>query len=52
MPSKVHSKIDVHVPESPSTGDGWAQFRQVERITVELTQSYKYSLGQGLALLP
>ena len=46
MPTKVHSKIDVHVPESPSTGDGWAQFRQVERITVELTQSYKYSLGK------
>ena len=46
MPEKVNSKIDIHVPESTSQADVWAQFRQVERITVKLTQSYKYSLGK------
>lgn len=46
MPEKVRSKIDIQAPESISGGDVWAQFRQAERITLELTQSYKYSLGK------
>jgi len=46
MMGKVRSKIDIRLPESATAGDVWAQFRQVERITMELTQSYKYSLGK------
>lgn len=46
MTEKVRSKIDIHLPESAQAGDVWAQFRGVERITLELTQSYKYSLGK------
>jgi len=45
-PSKVTSKIDIRLPQSAAGGDVWAQFRGVERITMELTQSYKYSLGK------
>ena len=46
MADKVASKIDIETPEAAADGDLWAQFRQVERITLELTQSYKYSLGK------
>ncbi len=46
MTEKVRSKIDIRVPESAPAGDAWAQFRGVERIAMELTQSYKYSLGK------
>ncbi len=46
MTDKVRSKIDIHKPARADAGDIWAQFRQVERITVELTQRYKYSLGK------
>jgi len=46
MMEKVRSKIDIRLPESATAGDVWAQFRQVERITMELTQRYKYSLGK------
>ena len=46
MPNKVKSKIDFHMPQGAAADDIWAQFRQVERIIVELTQSYKYSLGK------
>lgn len=46
MTEKVRSKIDIRAPASDAPGDIWAQFRQVERITMELTQSYKYSLGK------
>ncbi len=46
MTEKVISKIDIRVPESATAGDVWAQFRGVERIAMELTQSYKYSLGK------
>ena len=46
MTEKVRSKIDIHLPESASADDDWAQFRQVERVAMALTQSYKYSLGK------
>lgn len=46
MTDKVSSKIDIEIPEAARDDDVWAQFRQVERITLELTQSYKYSLGK------
>ncbi|MCY4538341.1 MAG: Zn-ribbon domain-containing OB-fold protein [Chloroflexi bacterium] len=46
MTEKVRSKIDIHLPESTSADDDWAQFRQVERVAMALTQSYKYSLGK------
>lgn len=46
MADKVSSKIDIEIPEAVADDDVWAQFRQVERITLELTQSYKYSLGK------
>lgn len=45
-PNKVTSKIDAHLPDGAAAGDLWAQFRGVERITRQLTQSYKYSLGK------
>ena len=46
MTGKVSSRIDVVELDIPAEDDIWAQFRQVERITLELTQSYKYSLGK------
>lgn len=46
MTEKVRSKIDIQLPDSATAGDVWAQFRQVERINIELTQRYKYSLGK------
>lgn len=46
MTEKVRSKIDIHLPESASADDDWAQFRAVERVAMALTQSYKYSLGK------
>jgi len=46
MSDKVTSLIDVQTIPSPSENDLWSAFRQVEHITIELTQSYKYSLGK------
>ena len=46
MTDKVSSRIDVTELNIPAEDDIWSQFRQVERITLELTQSYKYSLGK------
>ncbi len=46
MPEKVSSKIDISQAKTESPADIWGAFRQVERITLELTQSYKYSLGK------
>lgn len=45
MSDRVRSQIEVFQPET-AAGDPWAAFRQVERITLELTQAYKYSLGK------
>ena len=45
MSDKVSSQIDITTEDS-NAADPWAQFRQVERITLELTQAYKYSLGK------
>lgn len=46
MSDKVASQIDVLQGARAVADDRWAAFRQVERITLELTQSYKYSLGK------
>ena len=46
MSNKVASQIDIQTLEVDAESDIWAQFRQVERITLTLTQSYRYSLGK------
>ena len=46
MSEKVTSLIDVQHIETDLQTDSWSQFRQIERITVELTQTFKYSLGK------
>jgi uncharacterized protein len=46
MSDKVTSQIDIQTIEAQSETDQWSQFRQIERITLELTQTYKYSLGK------
>lgn len=46
MPDKVSSQIEIATIESAAAPDPWREFRQVERITLELTQGYKYSLGK------
>ncbi len=46
MSERVTSQIDITRLESPA-GDIWADFRTVERITLELTQRYNYSLGKA-----
>ena len=46
MTKRVASQIDVQHSPAGEARDVWAEFRQVERITVELTQSYKYTLGR------
>ena len=46
--SQVLSKHDVQTvanPLAPDT-DIWADYRQVERLTLELTQTYRHSLGK------
>ncbi|MEM6282353.1 MAG: Zn-ribbon domain-containing OB-fold protein [Chloroflexota bacterium] len=42
---EVASKLDTQLIET-TDGDVWADFRQIERITVELTQRYRYTLGK------
>ena len=46
--SQVKSLIDIQTtsPALPGELDPWAAFREVERITLELTQQYKHSLGK------
>jgi hypothetical protein len=46
MTDRVASKIDIERAAATAGDDVWARFRQVERITLQLTQSYKYSLGK------
>ena len=46
MSDKVRSQIEIAAIESKDTADPWSEFRQIERITLELTQAYKYSLGK------
>jgi len=46
MSDKVTSQIDIQTIETNTETDEWSQFRQIERITLELTQTYKYSLGK------
>lgn len=42
---KPTSQIDIQqLPAAP--GDPWADFRQIERIALELTQHYEHSLGK------
>jgi len=47
MSEKVTKLIDIQTTSSTLQDDDiWSAFRQIERITFELTQSYKYSLGK------
>ncbi len=46
MSDKISSQIEVATIGGDDASDLWREFRQVERITLELTQSYKYSLGK------
>lgn len=48
MSDRVSSQIDIQTSAklSGDQPDIWAEFRQVERIEIELTQSYKHSLGK------
>ena len=45
MGDMVKSQIDIQTVAG-GDGDIWADFRAVERISLELTQQYKYSLGK------
>jgi uncharacterized OB-fold protein len=46
--TEVRSKLDIQTASDPQQRDvdPWADFRQIEQISVELTQSYKHSLGK------
>lgn len=48
MNDHVKSQIETITVSNPAhmTYDRWEDFRQVERITLELTQTYQYSLGK------
>lgn len=47
MTHQVTSLIEIQdAPDTVNDDDQWSAFCQVERITLELTQSYKYSLGR------
>jgi uncharacterized OB-fold protein len=45
---RVRSKLEATVAVDPwgRAEDPWADFRQIERLTLELTQSYRHSLGK------
>ena len=45
MPGRVKSQIGIERFDA-GADDIWADFRDVQRITLELTQQYKYSLGK------
>ena len=45
MSQKVTSQIDITCADMRD-GDIWAEFRQAERITLDLSQRYKHSLGR------
>ena len=45
MYDKVTSQIDIQTIDN-APNDDWEAFRQVERISLSLTQHYKYSLGK------
>lgn len=46
--AEVTSKKDIQTAHPPNAGihDPWADFRLIERITLELTQQYTHSLGK------
>ena len=46
MTDKVGSQLEIFQHTADDQPDAWADFRQIERIAIELTQSYKYSLGK------
>ena len=46
MSDKVSSQIEIATMADGGPSDPWREFRQVERITLELTQAYRYSLGK------
>ncbi len=45
MAETVSSLIDITERAGPAD-DAWGGFRQIERITLELSQRYRYSLGK------
>ncbi len=46
MSDNVSSRIEIAAEVGDPATDPWWEFRQVERITLELSQGYKYSLGK------
>ena len=46
---RVRSKLESLIVPDPSgrQNDPWSEFRQIERLTLELTQSYRHSLGKS-----
>jgi uncharacterized OB-fold protein len=46
--SRVRSKLEATVVPDPwrRAVDPWADFRQIERLTLELTQTYRHTLGK------
>lgn len=48
MNDQVRTHIETLKADNPNHSDYdiWADYRQVERITLELTQTYQYSLGK------
>ncbi len=45
---RVQSKLETMIAAGPlgRADDPWADFRQIERLTLELTQTYRHSLGK------
>lgn len=45
---RVRSKLEATVAADPwgRADDPWADFRQIERLTLELTQTYRHTLGK------
>jgi uncharacterized OB-fold protein len=46
--ARVRSKLEATLAVDPlgRADDPWAEFRQIERLTLELTQIYRHSLGK------
>lgn len=46
MADKVSGQIEIATMPDGGPEDPWREFGQVERITLDLTQAYRYSLGK------
>ncbi|MEQ8675400.1 MAG: Zn-ribbon domain-containing OB-fold protein [Aggregatilineales bacterium] len=46
MTDKVTAQLDIQNIASNGNTDVWSDFRQIERLTLEMTQTYTYSLGK------